>query len=190
MPLYAGIKHSSESSLSGAYRSRSLYSASMTFLATYSLTGALAALMIPEDFLRSYVSLTVHGFIWHGLLIFISLTVILSGMSDLSLRSFAGASGLFLLFCAVAVLINILTEPVMSAASSQGLIPNTYAAMFYLNPYHLSPQPVVDTVQRAVGIPAGLVLYVIAVILASGAVCLVLRLLTAKSEQSKNRLRS
>jgi hypothetical protein len=35
--------------------------------------------------------------------------------------------------------------------------------MFYLNPLHRSPQPVVGTVQEAAGIPAGLLLYMLVI---------------------------
>ena len=140
----------------------------LTFLAVYTFIGAAAALIIPEDYLRSYVTLTLHGFIWHGLLLFISLTVLLSGMADLSPRGFARATACFLLMCAAALCINILTEPVMNAAYAEGLIPHQYAAMFYLNPYHLSPQPLVDIIQKSAGIPLGLALYVAVIIAVSG----------------------
>ena len=62
------------------------------------------------------------------------------------------ATGLFIVLSAVAVLINALVD--------------TY--MFYLNPYHNSPQPLVGTVQNALGIPAGLILYILAIIIAAG----------------------
>ena len=41
--------------------------------------------------------------------------------------------------------------------------------------YHLSSQPLVGTVQEAIGIPAGLLLYIAAIILVSGLVDLAFR---------------
>ena len=142
----------------------------LTFLATYTFIGALATFIVPEDILRSYVTLTFHGFIWHGLLLFISLTIALSGMADLTKNGFARATALFLVMCVIAVMINIAVEPAMQAAHSGGLLSNSYAAMFYLNPYHISPQPIVCTVQKSAGIPLGLALYVLVIILAACAV--------------------
>ena len=147
----------------------------LTFLAVYTFTGAAAALIIPEDYLRSYAALTLHGFIWHGILLMISLTILLSRMADLLPRGFARATALFLVMCAAAVCINIAVEPLMAASYAEGLIPHSYAAMFYLNPYHLSPQPLVDTIQKSAGIPPGLALYVISIIAVSGLLCLLFR---------------
>ena len=130
--------------------------------------------------MRSYVTLTLHGFIWHGLLLFISLTVVLSGIADFTVRGFARSVILFLGMCIIAVCINVLVEPAMAAAYATGLVANPYAAMFYLNPYHLSPQPFVDIVQKSAGIPAGLALYVLVIIAVSGAADFVFSKLSAK----------
>ena len=157
-----------------------------TFLAVYTFTGAAAALIIPEDYLRSYVTLTLHGFIWHGILLMISLTILLSRMADLSRRGFARATVLFLVMCAAAVCINIAVEPLMAASYAEGLIPHSYAAMFYLNPYHLSPQPLVDIIQKSAGIPVGLALYVISIIAVSSLLCLLFRRLVSASAASRS----
>jgi hypothetical protein len=149
-----------------------LRDAFITFMATYTFVSASAALAFPEDFLRSYVTLTVHGFLWHGTLLFISLFILFSHQADLSRRGFARAAGLFILLSAAAILINILSESRMAKAHSAHIIPNNYAAMFYMNPYHISPQPVVGTVQEMTCIPLGLALYALAVISAAGLVCI------------------
>ena len=131
-----------------------------TFMSGYTFISAAAALIYPEDYLRSYISLTVHGFLWHGILLFISLLIIFSGAADSRGRGIIRAAGLFAVLCAAAVLINIAAEPLMQAAVQNGAgLPHDHAAMFYLNPYHLSPQPLVSSVQKTAGIPAGLVLY-------------------------------
>ena len=157
----------------------------LTFLAAYTFTGAAAALIIPEDYLRSYVTLTLHGFVWHGILLLISLTVLLSRTADLSLRAFARATMLFLAMCAAAVCINIAVEPLMAASYEEGLIPHSYAAMFYLNPYHLSPQPLVGEIQKSAGIPLGLALYVISIIAVSSFLTLLFRRLSNASAESR-----
>ena len=144
-----------------------LRSAMLTFMAGFTFISAAAALIYPQDFLRSYVTLTAHGFIWHAVLLFISLTIGLSGMADLSGRGIRRSVMLFLVLCAAAVSINIYAEPLMQSANASGALAESYAAMFYLNPYHISPQPVVGAIQKSAGIPAGLALYIAAVAAAS-----------------------
>lgn len=143
----------------------------ITFMSGYTFISAAAALIYPEDYLRSYISLTVHGFLWHGILLFISLLIIFSGAADSRGRGIIRAAGLFAVLCAAAVLINIAAEPLMQAAVQNGAgLPHDHAAMFYLNPYHLSPQPLVSSVQKTAGIPAGLVLYSLVIAAAGSAV--------------------
>lgn len=158
-----------------------LRDAFLTFMAGYTFISAFAALVYPQDFLRSYTVLTAHGFLWHGILFFISLTIALSGLSDLSVRGFAQATLLFLILCVMAAGINTAIE-VLILENGSGLVNRvsvSYPAMFYLNPLRISPQPLVGTVQQAIGPPAGiavgLVLYVCTIIAAAGMCTAVLR---------------
>ncbi len=147
-----------------------MYEAILTFLACYTFVSSVSALVYPEDFLRSYASLTVHGFVWHGILLFISLIVVFgssNALADLSARGFLRTTVLFLCLCPAAVLINVLTEPLMQESAA----PHSYAAMFYLNPYHISPQPLIGSIQEAAGIPAGLIVYICIIIVISGVFC-------------------
>ena len=139
----------------------------LTFMGGYTFVSAAATLIYPEDILRSYTALTLHGFVWHGLLLFISLLILLTGRADPSARGLMKAASLFAIMCVFAVMINVVAEPIMQNAS--GLV-HSYAAMFYLNPYHISPQPVVSAVQKTAGIPAGLLLYSLAIIAVSSLV--------------------
>ena len=148
-----------------------LRDAFITFMATYTFVSASAALAFPEDFLRSYVTLTAHGFLWHGILLFISLFILFSHQADLSHRGFARAAVLFIMLSTAAIMINVLSESRMTAAHDAHLIPNSFAAMFYLNPYHISPQPIIGTIQEMTCIPLGLALYALAVTAAADLVC-------------------
>ena len=62
-----------------------------TFLATYSLFGAAMALIWPEDMLRPWPLMTLHGFLWHLVLVFLSLTVIFSSVPRAGSRPAAGS---------------------------------------------------------------------------------------------------
>ncbi|MBE6019023.1 MAG: hypothetical protein E7230_01595 [Clostridiales bacterium] len=136
----------------------------LTFMAGYSFISAAAALIYPADILRSYVALTLHGFIWHGLILFISLLILMTGRATVSARGLVRAAVLFAVFCVMALMINVVVEPVAHAihAANPAVI-HSYAAMFYLNPFHISSQPLVGSIQKTAGIPAGLLLYSLAV---------------------------
>ena len=149
-----------------------LRSVFLTFMSGYTFVSAAAALIYPEDYLRPYVSLTAHGFLWHGILLFISLLIMMSGAADSSAKGLLRAAGLFACLCAAAVCINAAAEPVMqSIRISHPEVPHSWTAMFYLNPYHISPQPLVCSIQKTAGIPAGLVLYAMAISAVSSCLC-------------------
>ena len=84
----------------------------------------------------------------------------ISGISGLSGKSFCRATALFLILCAAAAGINTAVWHHSGGGS--------YASMFYLNPFVISPQPVIGTIQKAAGIPAGLAVYISAVTALSG----------------------
>lgn len=143
----------------------------MTFMGGYTFISAVATLIYPEDILRPYITLTAHGFIWHGLLLFISFLVFFTGCTDASSKGLRSAAVLFVIQCVIALNINIVAEPVMPAIrAAHPAITHDWAAMFYLNPFHISPQPVISTVQKAAGIPVGLILYMLVIIAGSSIV--------------------
>ena len=143
----------------------------MTFMGGYTFVSAAATLVFPEDILRPYIALTAHGFIWHGLILFISLLIFFTGCADVSLKGMRSAAALFAVLCVIAIGINIALESVMPAIrSAHPAVMHNWATMFYLNPFHISPQPVISSIQKTAGIPAGLVLYMLAIAAVSSAV--------------------
>ncbi len=148
----------------------------LTFMGGYTLISAAAALIYPEDILRPYISLTAHGFLWHGLLLFISLLIIFSGSANASSKGLLRAAALFALLCIAAVLINVAVEPLMqSIHAAHPQMEHSWAAMFYMNPYHISPQPLVSSVQKTAGIPAGLLLYALVIAAVSSFICMIIK---------------
>ena len=136
----------------------------LTFMAGYTFVSAAATFIYPEDILRPYIVLTLHGFDWHGVLLFISLTIGLTGMADLSFRGWLRSTYLFLSLSIIAIMINVVTE-IFSSASGRV---HGYASMFYLSPYHPSNQPVVGFIEQTLGRPAAMILYMTAVAAAAG----------------------
>jgi uncharacterized membrane protein YwaF len=139
-----------------------LRSTFLTFMGGYTFVSAAAALIYPEDILSASPVMVAHGFIWHAILLYISLLIFMTGAVDASAVGLARATSLFAALAIIAVIINVLAEPVMQA----GVATHSYAAMFYLNPYHISPQPLVSSIQKTAGIPAGLLLYCLATVTA------------------------
>ena len=149
-----------------------LRDAFLTFMGGYTFISAVATLVYPEDLLRSYTSLTIHGFVWHGILLFISLLILMTGAFDASPGGLLRTALLFALLSAVAVCINAAVEPLMqSILAAHSEVEHEWAAMFYMNPYHISPQPIVNSVQKTAGIPAGLVLYALVISVVSSCIC-------------------
>ena len=149
-----------------------------TFIGGYTSISAAAALIYPEDFLRREGLLTAHGFLWHGILLFLGLLILITGAADSRGKGICSAFGLYAFFCMTAVLFNMATVPIIQPG-----LPHKYASMFYLDPYHPSVQPLVGAVQKGIGIPAGLVLYALAIAAVSSVVILLSqRIRSASSE--------
>lgn len=155
----------------------------LTFMCGYTFVGAVAALIWPESILRPYVTLTLHGQIWHGILLFISIMIGLSGMADLTIKGFLRSTVLFLFLCAVAIVINMIAEPISIANpvyDENGIL--SYPSMFYLSPYHPSYQPIIYDIDKAAGRPAAMAIYTLLIITAAGIVDFLFYVLTKHEE--------
>ncbi len=129
-----------------------LKTALCTFVQDYGLLGGIGALIVPEGFCHIHWSLTLHGYVWHILLIFIGLLICRTGRSCMTLKGFACTIPPFLFFCLVATIINLL-------APGHGR-----ADMFYISPYTYSSQPLFHTLSARLGITVSNLLYLLTVI--------------------------
>ena len=136
----------------------------LTFMCGFTFVSAMAALVYPEDMLRPFITLTVHGFLWHGIILFISLLIGISGTADLSLKGFLRSAGLFLILAAAAILINVLLDPVAQSSA----IKDSYPNMFYLSPLHPFNQPFIDKIELEYGKPVAMAAYTAAIIVLAG----------------------
>lgn len=124
-----------------------------TFMQDFGLLGGIAALIVSDGFRHIHWSLTLHGYVWHLVLIFISLVIFSSGRSDLSLKGFLRILPFFALCCCIATLINV-------AAPGYGI-----ADMFYISPYHPSTQLLIHDISLKYGILTGHLIYLSSVCL-------------------------
>lgn len=124
-----------------------------TFMQDYNLLGGIAALIVSDGFRHIHWTLTLHGYVWHMLLVLIGIFIWLTGRSDLTARGFHDTAPVFFLSCSAAAVINVL-------APGHG-----QADMFYISPYHPSSQPVFHTIALHLGILPANLLYLLTVFL-------------------------
>lgn len=129
-----------------------------TFIQDYGLLGGIMALAEPSGLMHPYWTLTLHGFFWHFILIFMGLYCSMSGLGGRSRERFLKSLPLFFLCCAIATAINIFSRPYGNAD------------MFYINPYYPNGQIVFRQISLAIGSLGGNLLYLLSVILGAAAV--------------------
>ena len=110
------------------------------FMSTYNLLGGVMAVIEPSGLLHKYLSLTLHAFVWHILLIFIGLYLIATGRCAKNFPDFRQATYTFLGLAALAFCINLIFWNV-----SEGTI-----NMFYVGPRY-SPLVVFEQISRSAG---------------------------------------
>ena len=121
-----------------------------TFMQDFNLLGGIMALAEPSGLFHPYWVLTIHGLIWHLLLIYIGLVIAFSRCSDNTLRGFARTLPLFFFCCIVASVINRTAKPLGQAD------------MFYISPYYPSAQIVFHDIAVNYGISMGNAFYLAA----------------------------
>lgn len=124
-----------------------------SFLADFGLLGGVCALIVHSGFtFPDHPLLTLHGYVWHILLIILSLYITVHGLSDRTKAGFFRTLPLFFLCAAIAELLNICFHTFGDCD------------MFYISPYHLSSQPVFREIDRMIGRIPGIAVYLAAVI--------------------------
>lgn len=125
-----------------------------TFLMDYGLLGGIAALSYPAGFTHTGIAyITIHGYLWHLLMVVMSIMIYLRHEADLSLSGFKNATVLFLVLAMIAEILNILLHPFGDCD------------MFYISPYHYSSQPVFSSVDRLIGRFPGIVFYLLMIMI-------------------------
>lgn len=140
-----------------------------TFIEDYAILGGFMALAEPSGLMHPYWVLTLHGLIWHFILIFMGLYCALSNTSSHEPKGFLSTLPLFLGCALIATFINVAAHPYGNAD------------MFYISPYYPNGQIVFHQISLTIGILPGNLLYLSSVTL-GGFICnLACRSLTSKS---------
>ena len=120
-----------------------------TFMQDFNLLGGIMALAEPSGLLHPYWFLTLHGLIWHLLLIYIGLVIAFARLSDTSIRGLVRIVPLFCACCLIAFVINVTAKPLGAAD------------MFYISPYYPSAQIFFHEAAVKWGIAAGNIIYLL-----------------------------
>lgn len=121
-----------------------------TFLLDFNMMGAIATFIDPSGIFHPYWTLTLHGILWHLMLIFVGFVIIFSHEADLSTEGFLQALPLFAFFCLAAEILN-------------GVLHRFSAAnLFYISPWEISTQLLFGDIDRLLGRPVGIILYIMA----------------------------
>lgn len=124
-----------------------------TFIQDFALLGGIMALAEPTGLMYPYIVLTLHGFIWHFILIFLGLYCALSGHGSTKAKDFPDTIPLFLGCAAIATFINTASHPYGNAD------------MFYISPYYPNGQIVFHQIALTLGTAPGNLLYLVSAIL-------------------------
>ena len=136
-----------------------------TFIQDFGLLGGIMALAEPSGLMHPYWTLTIHGFLWHFILIYMGLTCAFYNHSESNnsssnrnnhpeaARTYLPVIPLFLICAAIATAINVLSHPYGNAD------------MFYISPYYPNGQIVFHQISLVIGTFSGNCLYLASVLL-------------------------
>lgn len=136
-------------------------STAAVFLRDFGLLGGFLALAVPPGLMHPYWTMTLHGFLWHFILIFAGLYCSFCGLCDDSMRGFLRTLPLFFACCLIATVINVAAGPASNAD------------MFYISPYYPSTQPFFDRIAARFGVLPEIVFYLAATVCGGGLVHLI-----------------
>ncbi|MEY8336565.1 hypothetical protein AALB16_00825 [Lachnospiraceae bacterium 62-35] len=128
----------------------------LTFLQDFGILGGIMALVEPSGLMHPYWTLTLHGFLWHFILIFLGLYCCFGRTLKPSLIEFLRTLPLFFLCCLIATIINVSVGP------------EGNADMFYISPYYPCLQIVFHEISLHVGIIPGNLIYLFSIPLGAG----------------------
>lgn len=132
----------------------SLRKAILTYLQDFGLLGGIAALIVHDGFTHpDFPLLTLHGYVWHILMVLMALYIAVHHMAAQRIKTFPIVLPLFAIGCILAEILNVIFHPYGDCD------------MFYISPYHLSSQIVFHELDAVIGRPLGIIIYLMTVVL-------------------------
>ena len=131
--------------------------AALVFLCTFSMIGAVFALLFPEDMMRPQILLFCHSFLYHAVMLLEGL-IAFRVLRRRKAVSFLPALLLYLGMAAVAEVVNVISHFMIRNISYE-------ANMFYITPFYPSTQPVFSSIAAHAGIAVEIAAYLGAIAL-------------------------
>ncbi len=129
----------------------------LVFLCTFSVVGAVFALLFPEDMMRPQILLFCHSFLYHAVMVFEGILA-LRVLRQRKKAPFLPALVLFLCMAAVAEAINVFSHLVINDVRYE-------SNMFYITPFYPSTQFVFSAIAKHAGIAVEIFAYLGAIAL-------------------------
>lgn len=126
------------------------------FMFAINMFGGIMAFIEPSGINHSYWTLTLHAYIWHMMLIFVGLYLYLNKRVCCNKRDYAKGIAVFAGACALAQMLNVIFAGKINC--------------FYISPYVRSPLAVFTDIYAACGWVVNMVLWAIALVIASALV--------------------
>lgn len=141
--------------------------ASLVFLSTFSLFAAVMALLVPSDMLREQVLFTLHGFIYHEIMIAESLCAMMIVARRREYR-FRPSVELFIILAFIAEVINVIGHYAIGNI-------NREPDMFFITPFYKTDQPVFGYIADKLGIIPEIIIYLSLIVLAAFLIFIAIR---------------
>ena len=125
--------------------------ATLVFLCTFSVIGAVFALLFPEDMMRPQILLFCHSFLYHAVMLLEGL-IAFRVLRKRGKARFFPALLLYLCMAVVAEIVNVASHLIVRDIHYE-------ANMFYITPFYPSTQPVFDAIAKHAGIAVEIVVY-------------------------------
>ena len=142
----------------------------LSYLAFITISGGLMTMLIPTSCFTSDILVNIHTMWLHCGSLVVSVYLLMSKTVPVTLKSLRYAAVTFLCTAGIALLLNVVIY-------HSGFLDGETFNMFYISPYFISELPVFSTIQQAVPYPVFLAAYLIALLLGSGIVYAVARLI-------------
>lgn len=131
----------------------------LVFLSTFSVIGAVFALLFPEDMMRDQILLFCHSFLYHAVMLF-EAYIAFRILRKRDRVRFTPALLLYLGMAAVAELVNVVSHHIVRNIHYE-------ANMFYITPFYPSTQPVFDVIAAHAGVAVEIAVYLGVIALAA-----------------------
>lgn len=122
------------------------------FMVSYNLLGGFITFFEPSGIIREYFSMTLHGFIWHIILVFLGIYLALSGRCLKKRKDFKSSFIMFLILCLFALTLNLSLNN-----TSNGML-----NAFYLGP-KISPIIVFSSISTNYGWFVNMIIYILSI---------------------------